>query len=313
VGSILKALGLTIWGLIGLGLLAIFMFVGYEAALRYRASSNTAHENTANAELKTGPAVDAGPSGGLGARAPAARKPAVPFAPAPPRTADATRKLLLSAVARRQYDSVIEYGQQLVDDNSAVPADLSAVAQSYLSIGDCANAQIWARNASDAFPHTGMESDRVLRRITVCCMSAGNKPRIVLDSAQKARIDRLLSNTDAAKAESGGPLVSLGEVYYGFGEYELAIEAIQLGLNKGHIAHLDEAYVYLGRAKHAVGDLEGARNAFNKLKDVPDISPRVLRLWTLYAEIQLSSSMSEDRECPNKVPAAHGTSTTTMN
>jgi len=41
VGSILRALGLTIWGLIGFGLLAIFIFVGYEAALKYRASSGS--------------------------------------------------------------------------------------------------------------------------------------------------------------------------------------------------------------------------------------------------------------------------------
>ena len=41
MGSILKALGLTIWGLIGFGLLAIFIFVGYEAALKYRASSGS--------------------------------------------------------------------------------------------------------------------------------------------------------------------------------------------------------------------------------------------------------------------------------
>jgi hypothetical protein len=32
MGSLLKALGLTIWGLIAVGLLAIFIFVGYQAA-----------------------------------------------------------------------------------------------------------------------------------------------------------------------------------------------------------------------------------------------------------------------------------------
>ena len=38
MGSILKAMGLTIWGLITLGLLAIFIFVGYQAAMRHRTS-----------------------------------------------------------------------------------------------------------------------------------------------------------------------------------------------------------------------------------------------------------------------------------
>ena len=39
--SILKALGLTIWGLIAFGLVAIFIFVGYEIALKYRATSGS--------------------------------------------------------------------------------------------------------------------------------------------------------------------------------------------------------------------------------------------------------------------------------
>ncbi len=288
MGSILKALGLTIWGLIGFGLLAIFIFVGYEAALKYRASSGSmVNESATNDQTKQS---QLGPSGGIGAIASADRTYDVSIAPAPPRTSDATRKLLLSAAQNRQYDSAIEYGQQLVDGKSAGPADLSIVAQSYLSISDCANAQIWAQKAKEAFQKAGLEPDEALRRIAACCGSGRDKPRIVLDSAQRARLDQLLNKTEAAKADSGGPFVRLGELYYGFGEYELAIASIQRGLNKGQIAHLDEAYVYLGLSEQAVGDLEEARNAFTKLKDVPGISPRVLRLWTLYAETQHSAS-----------------------
>ncbi len=64
-------------------------------------------------------------------------------------------------------------------------------------------------------------------------------------------------------------------------------------VQKGQIAHLDDAYVYLGLSEQAVGDLEEARNAFSKLKDVPGISSRVLRLWTLCAATQLSASTSQ--------------------
>jgi hypothetical protein len=144
--------------------------------------------------------------------------------------------------------------QQIVEAKSAGPADLSIVAQSYLSISDCANAKIWARNAKDAFQKAGVEPDEDLRRIAACCVSGRDKPRIVLDPAQSARINRLLNRTEAAKADTGGPFVRLGELYYGFGEYELAIASIQLGLDKGQVAHLDEAYVYLGRAEQAVGE-----------------------------------------------------------
>jgi hypothetical protein len=43
MGSMLKALGLTIWGLIAFGLLVLFIFVGYLAALKYRAPSVSNH------------------------------------------------------------------------------------------------------------------------------------------------------------------------------------------------------------------------------------------------------------------------------
>jgi tetratricopeptide (TPR) repeat protein len=103
--------------------------------------------------------------------------------------------------------------------------------------------------------------------------------------ADRERLPQL--EAEAAKAESGGPYVRLGELYYGFGDYEHAIVSIQRGLDKGQVAHLDDAYVYLGLSEQAVDNLEEARKAFAKLKDVPGISPRVLLLWTLYAETQL--------------------------
>jgi tetratricopeptide (TPR) repeat protein len=291
MGSILKALGLTIWGLIGAGLLAVSIFVGYEATLKFRASSGSDE----NDQLKPS---QRGPAGGTEAKAPADPTHYVPVGPP---TSDATRNLLLSAFQNHQYDLAIAYGQQLLDGKSTGPADLSLVAQSYLSVSDCANAQIWAVKAKDAFQMAGLEPDEAFRRIAACCVSGGNKPRTVLDSAQRARIDDLLSTTEAAKADTGAPFVRMGELYYGFGEYELAIASIRLGLKKGQIAHLDEAYVYLGRAEKAMGDIQEARNAFNKLKDIPDISPRVLRLWTLYAETlstPASRPGSESGECP---------------
>jgi hypothetical protein len=77
LGSILKALGLTIWGLIGFGLLAIFIFVGYEGALKYRASSGSiVNENATNDQLKQS---QVGPSGSVGAIAPADRTHDVPL------------------------------------------------------------------------------------------------------------------------------------------------------------------------------------------------------------------------------------------
>jgi hypothetical protein len=266
VRSILKALGLTIWGLIAIGLLAIFVFVGYEAAIRHRASSVAlVDESTSSDRSERG---QLGPSGDIASSSPTSRTNDISHASAPLPTPEATRKLLLDAVRNSNYESAIAYGQQLADGNSAGPGDLTIVAQSYASVGDCENARLWAQRAQGAFQAAGVVPDVSLRRVIACC----------------------------------GP---------GLKNYELAIASIERGLRKGGIVRLDEAYVYLGLAKQAVGDIEGARNAFSKLKDVPGISPRVLRLWTLYAETQLTKS--ENWQCKKVGRADHDSSSTSTN
>ena len=264
--ALLKALGLTIWGLIAIGLLAMFIFVGYEAAIRHRASSGTlADESTSNDQSEPG---ELGRSGGIASSAPTSRTDDIAHASAPARTPGATRILLLDAAHNSKYESAIAYGQQLADQNSAEPGDLSIVAQSYSSLGDCKNARLWAQRAQDAFQAAGVVPDGSLPRVISCC----------------------------------GPELR---------NYELAIASIERGLRKGGIVHLDEAYVYLGRAKRAVGDIEGARDAFAKLKDVPGISPRVLRLWTLYAETQLTNL--ENWECSKVARTDHDSSSISTN
>ena len=122
----------------------------------------------------------------------------------------------------------------------------------------------------------------------------------LITDAQKERTNRLLNSfktraeedkkgqaqLDAeAKKNAAGELdVKLGEVYYGFGDYQNAVTAINRGLQKGQIKHQDEAYVYLGRSQVALKDVPDAKKAFTGLKSVPNISPRVLSLWELYSE-----------------------------
>jgi tetratricopeptide (TPR) repeat protein len=297
MGSMLKALGLTIWGLIAFGLLVTFTFVGYEAALKHRASSVSAVESSTASPQSTEVLRDT--SAGSETVKAAAPMPAAPPVSSP----SLTHQLLQSAAENRQYRMAIEYGQQLVDSKTAGPDDLLTVAQSYSSINDCANARIWVERAKEAFHAAGRQSNESLQRITKGCESDHDRPRIVLDTAQKERMARLLNalkaraqadrerlpqlEAEAARSQSGGLYVRLGELYYGFGDYEHAVVSIQRGLDKGQVAHLDDAYVYLGLSEQAIDNLEEARKAFAKLKDVPGISPRVLLLWTLYAETQL--------------------------
>jgi tetratricopeptide (TPR) repeat protein len=214
--AILKALGLTIWGAIGIGLSLILLIVAVEVVMKYRTSRAFDLEEESNSQTSRSQTADSAASMALPDRAP----------------------------------------------------DL---------------------HVQEAVPRVAEETD---------CENAPGTPRIALDAAQRARLARVFDNTAAVQEESGDAFVGLGERYYGFGEYELAIASIERGLEKGHVAHLENAYVYLGRSEVAIGDLDAARDAFAKLQEVPNISSGVLRLWTLYAEMLSPHSKS------GTVPAA---------
>lgn len=301
MGSILKALGLTIWGLIALGLLAVFMFVGFEAALRYRASVGSAADaSTANAHV--GEALPV-PAVGVESVKPSAPAADLASSSSSSLMPDATRQLLHSAAENHGYGTAIAFGQQLVDSETATPEDLLIVVQSYVSLNDCANARIWVEKVKQAFRAAGRQSTVSLSRIITDCQAGNGRRPYFVDASQKERATRLLNamtvraqgdrerlpqlEAEAANAPSGDPYIRVGALYYGFGDYPHAIISIERGLQKGHSANLEGAYVYLGLAEQAVGDPQAARKAFANLKEVPGISPRVLRLWSLYAETQL--------------------------
>ena len=105
------------------------------------------------------------------------------------------------------------------------------------------------------------------------------KPRAEADKKGEAAFD-----AEAAKNSAGELDIKSGEVYYGSGDYQAAVTAISRGIEKKGIKHLDEAYVYLGRAQVALKNIPDAKKAFTGLKSVPNISPRVLKLWELYSE-----------------------------
>jgi hypothetical protein len=91
-------------------------------------------------------------------------------------------------------------------------------------------------------------------------------------------------DAEAQKNAQGELAVKVGEVHFGFGDYPGAVSLINAGIQKGQVKHLDEAYVYLGRAYAAQKNTADAKKAFGQLKSVPNISQRVLKLWDLYSE-----------------------------
>jgi outer membrane protein assembly factor BamD (BamD/ComL family) len=105
------------------------------------------------------------------------------------------------------------------------------------------------------------------------------KPRAEADKKDAAKFD-----AEAAKNPAGELDVKAGEVYYGSGDSQSAVTAINRGIQKGQIKHPDEAYVYLGRSYVTLKNTADAKKAFIGLKSVPNVSPRVLKLWELYSE-----------------------------
>ena len=135
------------------------------------------------------------------------------------------------------------------------------------------------------------EAEDVLQK----AMSSG-----ILKDEHKERTTRLLNalktradsdkkglpalDAEASKNPAGQADMKLGEVYFGAGDYQNTVTAITRALGKSGIKQMDEAYVYLGRAQVALKNIPEAKKAFEKLKTVPNISPRVLKLFELYSD-----------------------------
>jgi tetratricopeptide (TPR) repeat protein len=286
---------LTVWGLIAFGLLIVFVFVGYQAAMKF-GYRNTAAANSHSVTGPTDGGVPASASRSDPARTTAQKDLGADTSPL---DLAATHKLFRSAAEQRQYATAIVYGKQIYDSGHAEPDDLVFIAEAYASTQDCPSALTWADRANDAFHAAARAPDESLNRIKNRCHSDLHHP-VAFSAEQRERAARLLDGfckrpeadrknipqleAYAVQSTVGQPFVRLGELYFGFGDYERAIAAIQCGLEKGQVTHLDEAYVYLGRSQVAVGNIDEARKAFGKLKDVPGISPRVVRLWELYAD-----------------------------
>jgi tetratricopeptide (TPR) repeat protein len=135
------------------------------------------------------------------------------------------------------------------------------------------------------------EADAVLDKgLASGLITPDQKDRVArLEASLKGRADTDRKGltefaAEAAKSGSGDLSVKLGEVYFGFGQYQDAVNAITSGLQKGGVKHLDDAYVYLGLADQALKDIAGAKKAFAQLKTVPNINPKVLSIWLLYGD-----------------------------
>jgi hypothetical protein len=160
-------------------------------------------------------------------------------------------------------------------DTNAMNAGTDYIEMAQL-LGDAAlpaEAQMVLQKAMD----TGLIKDEQKERTNR--LLAALKTRAEADKKGLTQLD-----AEATKNPAGELDVKLGEVYYGTGDYQNAVTAITRGMQKGQVKHPDEGYVYLGRSQVALKNTADAKRAFGGLKTVPNESPRVLKLWELYAD-----------------------------
>jgi tetratricopeptide (TPR) repeat protein len=269
LGPLLKALGLTIWGLVALGLLTVFIFVGYEAALKFRSPGPMADIPDKSVQASGSPDL-ARIDGDAGTSAIPELKSA--GSTSKPSAMDTLRKRFDEAAQQRQFGAVLESGKRLYDDGLTTPDDLLIIAHAFSSIGDCDNARVWTERANDTRRTIGQEPIELADRAGMeCAPGSRNKSPAI--------------NAYGAKTTLADRFVKLGEAYYGFGDYQKAIIAIQRGLDIGGASHLDEAYIYLGQAELKLNNPEAACRAFQDLRGVPNLSPHILKLWLLFADM----------------------------
>jgi len=90
------------------------------------------------------------------------------------------------------------------------------VAQSYLSISDCANAKIWARKAKDASPkgRTGARRGFGVGSPLLPCPAVTNRESSWILHRGRAS-DQLLNKTGGREGRHGWSVCQAGRLYYG--------------------------------------------------------------------------------------------------
>ena len=97
-------------------------------------------------------------------------------------------------------------------------------------------------------------------------------------AASKQALPQLAKQTEAAA--NGQADVALGQAYFGAGEYDQAIAALQRGIKRGGVTDVNEAQVSLGLAYLKKGQKDQARNAFRAVKKDSEWAA-LAELWQL--------------------------------
>jgi tetratricopeptide (TPR) repeat protein len=113
----------------------------------------------------------------------------------------------------------------------------------------------------------------------------GKAARLLEDAKRAAARDKasLAKNAEeAALAKNGNQDVGLGLAYYGYQQYDKAIQALTQGIAKGGLKDPSSAHLLLGIAQLKAGDKSAAIQSFKSVKGDPTLQ-RLATLWSLRA------------------------------
>jgi tetratricopeptide (TPR) repeat protein len=128
-------------------------------------------------------------------------------------------------------------------------------------------------------------------------LEKGLADNVFSDQRDKDRTNRLLESAKTqqksaqaalpkveADAKAGGAAaVALGRAYYGLGQYDKAVAALQGALAKGPVAGADDAGILLGLSHLRLGKKDEAIKAFKAVKSSDPAVTRLGSLWALHS------------------------------
>jgi tetratricopeptide (TPR) repeat protein len=113
----------------------------------------------------------------------------------------------------------------------------------------------------------------------------GKAQRLLVDAQKAAKRDQQTLDRQAhqaALAHSGDQDVGVGLAYFGYQQYDKAVQALQQGIAKGNLKDPPSAHLLLGIAQLKQGSKSAALQSFKSVKGDPTLE-RLAALWSLRA------------------------------
>ena len=165
------------------------------------------------------------------------------------------------------------YRLMLDTDTLKNPGDFNEAAQLAVDAGSPGEAQ---KILEKGFAANVFTDQRIKDRNTRLLETV--KKTSASDQASLAKAEK-----DADAAPTGAKNVALGLAYFGYGQYDKAVEQLQKGIQKGGLRNDADAHLLLGIALLKAGHKDEAAKSFKEVKGDP-VLERLASLWVLHAK-----------------------------